>query len=234
LLAILLTLPSLHLLKQSPFIETQIGLQGQSGIEGKNDVQRVAKYLLQMQIQRPGGPMEIDIRIKIQPGIQKTAQGGNAGLVKGWQSEKDGKKRKLGQEWAKLHNREVKWKMSFTTEFSIDQITRGAAFASSKDYEDRIRSYLPATLKRLPFRVDLATQDPRPLNPMAETEKRINIFNPVTGITSPEPLRDIYRFIPARVVHFRVFSLSHGYDEELTKAAERTLSTFGEIDKTNI
>lgn len=154
--------------------------------------------------------------------------------VQGWQSDKDGKKRKLGQEWAKLHNREVKWKMSFTTEFSIDQIPRGAAFARSKDYEDRIRSYLPAPLKRLPFRVDLATQDPRPLNPMAETEKRINIFNPVTGLTSPEPLRDIYRFIPARVVHFRVFSLSHDYDEELTIAAEKTLSTFGEGDKTNI
>ncbi|MDP2267622.1 MAG: hypothetical protein Q8K46_00490, partial [Deltaproteobacteria bacterium] len=154
--------------------------------------------------------------------------------VQGWQSDKDGTKRKLGQEWAKLHNREVKWKMSFTTEFSIDQIPRGAAFAGSKDYEDRIRSYLPAQLKKLPFRVDLATQDPRPLNPMAETEKRINIFNPVTGFTSPEPLRDIYRFIPARVVHFRVFSLSHDNDEELTSAAEKTLSTFGEGDKTNI
>jgi HD superfamily phosphohydrolase len=154
--------------------------------------------------------------------------------VQDWQTDKDGRKRKLGQEWAKLHNREVKWKMSFTTEFSIDQIPRGAAFASSKDYEERIRSYLPASLKRLFFRVDLATQDPRPLNPMAETEKRINIFNPVTQLTSPEPLRDIYRFIPARVVHFRVFSLSHDYDEELTIAAEKTLSTFGEGDKTNI
>ena len=154
--------------------------------------------------------------------------------VQGWQNDKDSKKRKLGQEWAKLHNREVKWKMSFTTEFSIDQITRGAAFAGSKDYEARIMSYLPAALKRLPFRVDQATQDPRPLNPMAETEKRINIFNPVTGLTSPEPLRDIYRFIPARVVHFRVFSLSHDYDEELTAAVEKTLSTFGEGDKTNI
>ena len=154
--------------------------------------------------------------------------------VQGWQRSRDGKRRKLGQEWAKLHNREVKWKMSFTTEFSIDQIPRGAAFARSIDYENQIRSCLAAPLKNLPFRVDLATQDPRPLNPMAETEKRINIFNPVTGITSPEPLRDIYRFIPARVVHFRVFSLSHDYDEELTAAAEKTLSTFGEGGKTNI
>lgn len=154
--------------------------------------------------------------------------------VQGWQNDQDSRKRKLGQEWAKLHNREVKWKMSFTTEFSIDQIPRGAAFAGSKEYEDRIRSYLPTSLKKLSFRVDLATQDPRPLNPMAETEKRINIFNPVTGLTSPEPLRDIYRFIPARVVHFRVFSLSHDNDEVLTHAAEKTLSTFGEIDKTNI
>jgi hypothetical protein len=89
-------------------------------------------------------------------------------------------------------------------------------------------------LQGLRFRVDLATQDPRPLNPMAETDKRINIFNPSTGQTSPEPLRDIYRFIPARVVHFRVFSLNHDHDEELTIAAEKALGNLEGAVKTNI
>ena len=154
--------------------------------------------------------------------------------VQKWQASDEAKKRKLGQEWAKLHNREVKWKMSFTAEISIDQIPRGVAFSGSKDYEDQIREYLPETLKKISLRVDLATQDPRPLNPVVESEKRINIFNPATGHTSLEPLQDIYRFIPARIVHFRVFSLSHDYDEELALAAERTLNSFGGSSKTNI
>jgi hypothetical protein len=69
---------------------------------------------------------------------------------------------------------------------------------------------------------------------MADTEKRINIFNPSTGITSPEPLRDIYRFIPARIVHFRVFSLNHDHDDLLAHAAERTLEAAEGVAKTNI
>jgi len=58
--------------------------------------------------------------------------------------------------------------------------------------------------------------------------KLINIFNPVTGRISSEPLAEIYRFIPARVHHFRVFALNHDHDEELSKAAEAAL---GNIDK---
>jgi hypothetical protein len=144
--------------------------------------------------------------------------------VRGWIKEKNPMKKKLGREWAKLYGREVKWKMSYATEISIDQIQRGARFSHAGDYERQIREFLPSELRHIAFRVDIATQDPRPINPMAETEKRVNIFNPVTGVTSPEPLGDIYRFIPARIVHFRVFSLDHREDGAITAAAEKTLS----------
>jgi HD superfamily phosphohydrolase len=154
--------------------------------------------------------------------------------VRGWLKEKDKLKKKLGREWEKLYNRQVKWKMSYSTEISIDQVQRGARFLHATDYEHQIRSFLPGNLKKTPIRVDLATQDPRPINPMAETEKRVNIFNPVTGITSPEPLKEIYRFIPARIVHFRVFSLDHETDTEITAAAEKTLGLLEGTTKTNI
>jgi len=154
--------------------------------------------------------------------------------VQNWLTDKYPKRKKLGREWEKLYHREVKWKMSFSTEISVDQIQKGARFSRAGDYEGQIRQYLPEALNRIAFRVDLATQDPRPINPMAETEKKINIFNPATGRTSPEPLIDIYRFIPARVVHFRVFSLTHDHDGELTMAAEKTLGALDVVVKTNI
>lgn len=69
---------------------------------------------------------------------------------------------------------------------------------------------------------------------MAEEEKRINVFNPLTGLTSPEPLQDIYRFIPARVVHFRVFALDHNHDKELSDAADSVLKTLGSGYRTNV
>jgi len=151
-----------------------------------------------------------------------------------WPGSADLKKKKLGREWEKLYHRQVKWKMSFSTEISVDQLQRGMNFSNAEDYERQLRKYLPESLKKMDFRVDLATQDPRPLNPMAETDKRVNIYNPMTGMTSPEPLRDLYRYIPARVVHFRVFSHSHQYDTELSHAAEKTLSDREGGVKTNL
>jgi len=154
--------------------------------------------------------------------------------VCGWLSVKDKHKRKLAQEWQKIHARKLKWKMSFAAEISIDQIQRGTEFVGAGNYEAKIKKWLPARLKNLPFRVDVATQDPRPLNPIAEPGKQINIFNPVTGRTSPEPLNEIYRFIPARVRHFRVFALNHDYDKELAAAAEKALGNVEKSVPTNV
>ncbi len=154
--------------------------------------------------------------------------------VRGWLKEKDKMKKRLGREWAKLYDREVKWKMSYSTEIPIDQIQRGVRFSCAADYEHQIRTFLPEALKKTAFCVDLATQDPRPINPMAETGKRINIYNPLTGVTSPEPLKDIYRFIPARIVHFRVFSLNHDNDASITEAAVKTLGDMEGTVKTNV
>lgn len=154
--------------------------------------------------------------------------------VTSWLKEKRGKKKKLAREWEKLHLRQVKWKMSFSAELFVDQIQKGVKFAKAEDYEAEIRACLPRSLREIEFRVDLATQDPRPINPITERDKRINVFNPSTETTSLEPLRDIYRFIPARVVHFRVFSTNHEHDEELTTASEKALGSIGEVVKTNI
>ncbi len=176
----------------------------------------------------PGNPLEnLD-------DYQKCDEWSLFNSVQGWQESRDKKKRKLAAEWQKLHDREVKWKMSFVTEISLDQIQRGVGFSQAVDYEAKIREYLPKNLKKLSFKVDLATQDPRPLNPITERKKRVNIFNPVTEMTSPEPLLEIYRFIPARIMHFRVFSLNHDYDGELSAAAEKVLGSSERSLTTNI
>ncbi len=154
--------------------------------------------------------------------------------VKGWPKSEDAEKEKLGRQWERLHGRQIKWKMSFSAEFFVDKVQRGIRFSSVEEYERQIREVLPEALKEMEFRVDLATQDPRPINPMAEGDKKINIFNPSTESISLEPINDIYRFIPARVTHFRVFSLDHRHDEALTVASEKMLGSIGEVITTNI
>ena len=151
-----------------------------------------------------------------------------------WLTGKDAQKRRLAREWQKIHAREVKWRMAFASEISVDTMQPGMAFPGAPHYEEKIRSHLPAKLRKLPFRVDVATQDPRPINPIAEPGKRINIYNPATGQISAEPLAEIYRFIPARVRHFRVFALNHDHDGELARAAEAALGNPDKSIPTNV
>ena len=154
--------------------------------------------------------------------------------IKTWLCGNDKRKKNLAREWEKIYLRRVKWKMSYSTELSVDQIQRGVRFSDASDYERQIRVNLPRSLRNIQFKVDLATQDPRPINPMVEGNKRITVFNPSTESTSWEPLRDLYRFIPARLVHFRVFSLNHDYDKELARASETVLGSLEDAITTNV
>ena len=146
--------------------------------------------------------------------------------VEQWQYAPDSEKKRLGKEWAGIIARQIKWKMAYSTELTMDQALRGMlAFARPEQFEQTIRENLPQRIRQIEFRVDLAMQDPRPINPMAEGNKRINIYNPSTAATSPEPLKEIFKYIPARIVHFRVFALNHKHDEELAGACEAMFDT---------
>jgi HD superfamily phosphohydrolase len=155
--------------------------------------------------------------------------------VERWLRSDDPEKKAIGKEWERIIQREIKWKMGYATDLTIDQAQKGIGFKKASDYEDAIRGCLPKNLQKLQFKVDMAAQDPRPLNPMAEGSKKVNIFDPSTGKTSPEPLLEIFKFIPAKVVHFRVFATSHDHDRELALAAEKALGfPLNEAVTTNI
>jgi hypothetical protein len=142
--------------------------------------------------------------------------------VERWQHAADADTRRLGGQWSAIIRRRIKWKMAYATELTIDTAQKGMlSFQDPGQLEQAMRAQLPRRLRGLEFKVDLATQDPRPLNPMAESNKRINIYNPSTGQTSYEPLQEIFKYIPARVVHFRVFALDHRHDADLAAAAEK-------------
>ncbi len=148
--------------------------------------------------------------------------------VEQWSCARQGEKKRLGREWARIIGRKIKWKMAYATELTIDQAMRGMlAFTRPEQFEQAIRERLPRPMRNIEFRIDVATQDPRPINPVAEGNKRINIYNASTGVTSPEPLKEIFKYIPARIVHFRVFTLNHTHDKELATAAEQIFDPSG-------
>ena len=142
--------------------------------------------------------------------------------VSRWRREKKGN-RTLAQEWGRILDRDVKWKMAYDRTLSLKELHYGTTSVEGTDWEKRIHDALPPSARSVVFRVDLATQDPRPESPFAMGKKQIYIFDPSTREIAKESLADLFEFIPSKVVQFRVFALDHENDQLLAETAEEAL-----------
>ena len=154
--------------------------------------------------------------------------------VRRWPAAKSQQKQGLAKEWQRLLTRDVKWKMAYEMTLPTRGEERGRVFMESAQVEAGIRAQLPSHLRELPFRVDLANQDPRPVNPLSMGEFQIHIYDPSTATNSKEPLRALIDFLPAKVVQCRVFALDHEMDSELAKATDRVLAHESPSSPTNL
>jgi HD superfamily phosphohydrolase len=154
--------------------------------------------------------------------------------VRRWGAKDNGPTAALGREWAAILSREVKWKMAYDVTLSMRAFEKGKTIIDAVELVKRIRKNLPPKVKDLPFRVDMASQDPRPINPLMMGERQIHVFNPSTHKVEKEPLRDFFDYIPARVVQCRVFTLNHDHDLILADIVERVLGIQEESIKTNV
>ncbi len=153
--------------------------------------------------------------------------------VRQWAEESHPRKRELAEEWARILAREVKWKMAYDHTETMDD-PRGKKFWSAQELEQAIRAALPAEIRDIPFRVDMARQDPRPLNPLKEEAKKILIYDPATAQASPQPVMDLFRYIPAQVAHYRIFALDHAHDALLAEATRKALGEPAPAFGTNV
>ena len=67
--------------EETPLVAVQIRIQSLGGIRGQDQVHRLPEDLLEVEVERPGRPVEIDVGIEVQPRIQKAAEGRDARLV---------------------------------------------------------------------------------------------------------------------------------------------------------
>ena len=154
--------------------------------------------------------------------------------VRYWGKEQNTATTALGREWATVLAREVKWKMAYDVTLSLRYFEKGKTLIDAPELVKRIRRKLPEKLKDLPFCVDMASQDPRPINPLMMGERQIHVFNPSTRKVEKEPLKDFFDYIPARVVQCRVFTLNHDHDVMLADIVEQVLGIQEDSIKTNV
>jgi HD superfamily phosphohydrolase len=154
--------------------------------------------------------------------------------VRSWPRATGKLKRRLGEGWRKILQREVMWKMAYDATLALRAPGPGQTFITQEALEDGIRAALPTRLKMLDFRVDLAYQDPRPINPLRMGGKQIYVYNPSSRAVSKEPLQEFLDFIPAQLVQCRIFAKDHAHDLELAAIAEKVLGQEGAHIKTNV
>jgi HD superfamily phosphohydrolase len=154
--------------------------------------------------------------------------------VRKWGNHGDASTAALGREWAAVLSRDVKWKMAYDVTLSMRVFEKGKTIIDEAELVKRIRKNLPPKLKDLQFCVDMASQDPRPVNPLMMGDRQIHVFSPSTRKVEKEPLKDFFDYIPARVVQCRVFTLNHDHNEELAGIVEKVLGIQEESIKTNV
>jgi HD superfamily phosphohydrolase len=154
--------------------------------------------------------------------------------VRGWGSDADSDKRPLYPEWMRILGRDVKWKMAYDRTLSINELEKGRRFISPEELQNAIREYLPAGNRDISFKVDMASQDPRPLNPLMMGDRQIYVYNPSTGDVSKEALKEFFDYIPAKVVLCRIFALNHRHDLLMASATDKVLLYEGSSIKTNV
>lgn len=154
--------------------------------------------------------------------------------IRRWERSKDSRKKKLYAEWQLIFHRDVKWKMAYDVILPTRGGERGRTFLDQETLEKKIREQLPGPIRKLPFKVDMANQDPRPLNPLNMGEFQIYVYDASTKQVSKEVLRDTFDFIPAKIVQCRIFTLTHDHDAELARLTERILNTEAPSSPTNL
>ena len=143
--------------------------------------------------------------------------------VRQWTRERHSTKKRLGKEWARILHRNVKWKMAYATLLSPPSSTHNRKRFSPTFLEAQIRKSLPFRLRDIEFRVDMAHQDSRPINLLNMGGFQIFVYEPSTQHVAKERLEKFFKYLPARMVQFRIYTHDHSHDAELAKAAEKVL-----------
>jgi hypothetical protein len=153
--------------------------------------------------------------------------------VRTWVKSRNPNQRRLGEEWAHILGRNVKWKMAYNTVLKEKGMERGMDFPSREHFERQIKKELPAALHGLPFRVDMAPLDPRP-DPKDTRGIPLFVYDPGTQGVSTEPLEEFLDLLPTRLIQFRLYAQNHDTDADLSRAAAAVLNKAPSSLPTNV
>ncbi|QDT87204.1 HD domain-containing protein [Gimesia chilikensis] len=151
-----------------------------------------------------------------------------------FQKSSDPAVRDLGERWQGILSRNVEWKMACERQLNFHSGTavHTSIFSEPELVEKRVRSKLPAELKQLPLRIDVARHYHRPSGRLPAGGQNY-LLDPGTGLTQELHDDELFRALPVSFLIFRIYTRDHLHDLELTTALNAAL---GEVSdsKTNM
>jgi hypothetical protein len=131
-------------------------------------------------------------------------------------------RRALAEEWQSIIHRHVKYSMVYEHHVERQQPVPAARDLTRQEFHAAIVRHLPPALRGLEFVVDIASQDPRPLNPFVGP-KRLPVYDPATDRIEEHLLDGILEFVPAKAHLYRVFAVGREHERALALAARAAL-----------
>jgi HD superfamily phosphohydrolase len=137
-------------------------------------------------------------------------------------AQDDARRRELGEAWAAVVARKLKWKLIYQGHTDARDIPSGALSVTREQFAGRLRERLPSKLREIAFEVDVAAQESRAFNPMTETAD-ILFYDPLEDTYRQSRVLDLFRRLPVRMALFRIFAHDETHRRELIKAANEVL-----------
>src|SRR5499427_4569791 len=140
-----------------------------------------------------------------------------------WTQEANPALRALGEGWADIVARRLKWRLVYSGYVEARDVPRGALTLGRAEFARRIRERLRPGLRGLEFEVDVAAQESRAFNPMMERED-ILFYDPLEDSYQHSRVLDLFRRLPVRMAIFRIFARDERCRGELIEAAHQVLA----------
>jgi HD superfamily phosphohydrolase len=153
--------------------------------------------------------------------------------VERWRDDPNPELRQLGEAWQAVLRRQVHWKMACerTIRFDQGESELTSIFTDAELVERRVRAQLPAALRSLPFRADVARHYHRPIS--AAAVRQNFVYEPATGQVRNLSAHEQFARLPVSLSLCRLYAHDHTHDAELAMALDRLLEACGD-DKTNV
>lgn len=144
--------------------------------------------------------------------------------VRRWSRSQDPRLRSLGQQWAELLERKVRWKMvcQRNLAFGEQDAERSSIFSDAEVATQLIRRQLPADLADLPIRVDIARHIFRP-HTLGPSSGQNYLFDSAHGAIRPLTANQLFRRLPISQRICRVYAESPAHAAAVATAVDSLL-----------